>query len=220
MRRPPRSGTGSGAGGPRRARPDGNRRARLVVLASLLALASAYAGIQLWRRTTQPRAPAAANAPADPATLMSPLEAAGVAARLYREGRASESLPYYRRVAPQIAPGRLDFRLEFATALQRASLQSDIGSRERVRLMFESLEELELTERAVTRPRDRARVMLARAFFLGVWGFSADAAAELRRASATDPSYPDLPALTRLMERSLREPTLPVEALKGPGLRY
>lgn len=187
------------------------------VIAGVILLGGAYAGISLWRRTRPHAAPVAAR---DPAAGMSTIDAARVAARLYREGRAYESLPYYRRVAPEMAPGRLDFRIEFATALQNASLQARIRSEERVRLMLESLDELARVERAVRAPRARARVMVARAFFLRVWGFPADAVAELRRALATDPSYPDLSATVRLMERRVREPTLSVDALEGPGLSY
>jgi len=204
--------------GPKPARPARKPRAFLLVIAAVLLLGGASAGIALWRRARPAVAPPAAAR--DPAAGMSAIEAATMAARLYREDRAYESLPYYRRVAPEMAPGRLDFRLEFATALEHASLQSRIQSEERVRLMLECLEELARVERAVQGPRARARVIVARAFFLRVWGFPADAVAELRRALAVDPSYPDLSATVRLMERRVREPTLPVDALEGPGLGY
>ena len=151
---------------------------------------------------------------------MSLIEAATEAARLNGQGRAYESLPYYRRVAPEIPPGRLDFGLEFATALQLASLQAPVQSEVRVRLMFECLDVLARTERAAGRPRDRARVIVARGFFLRVWGFPMDAVAELHRALATDPSYPDLVSTARLMERRLRDPTLPLDERAGPGLSY
>lgn len=205
--------------GPEPARPRSGRRALLAVVAGVVVLGGAYAGITLWRRTQAVSRPAS-PAPRDPAAGMSTIEATGEAARLYRENRAYESLPYYRRVSPEIAPGRLDFRLEFATALQNASLQARIRTEERVRLMFESLDELARAERAVRRPRDRARIIVTRAFFLRVWGFPSDAVAELHRALATDPSYPDLSATVRLMERWVREPTLPVHALKGTWLSY
>jgi hypothetical protein len=186
------------------------------VIAAVLLLGGAGAGITLWRRTRP-----AATPVAPPATAgMSTIDAAGTAARLYREGRAYESLPYYRRVAPEMAPDRLDFRLEFATALEHASLQARVQSKERVQLMLESLDELARAERAVQVPRARARVIVVRAFFLRVWGFPADAVAELRRALATDPSYPDLSATVRLMERRVREPTLPADALEDPRLSY
>jgi hypothetical protein len=219
MRERRRSGRKStpSARGPELARPARKQRAFLVVIAAVLLLGGASAGITLWRRTRPPAAPAAAR---DPAAGMSTTEAGAMAARLYREGRAYESLPYYRRVATEMPPGRLDFHLEFATALEHASLQARIQGEERVRLMLESLDELARTERAAQRPRDRARVVLARAFFLRVWGFPADAVDELRRALAIDPSYPDLPTTVRLMERRLREPTLPADALEDPGLSY
>jgi hypothetical protein len=207
--------------GPEPAPPAQKQRAFLGVIAAVLLLGGAGAGVTLWRRTRPAVAPVAPPATArDPAAGMSTIEAATMAARLYREDRAYESLPYYRRVAPEMAPGRLDFRLEFATALEHASLQARIRSEERVGLMLESLDELARVERAVQGPRARARVIVARAFFLRVWGFPADAVAELRRAIATDPSYPDLSATVRLMERRVREPTLPVDALEGPGLGH
>jgi hypothetical protein len=190
------------------------------VIAGLLLLGGTCAIVSQWRSMHPAAAPPAPPAPADRLAGMSVVEAAGNAARLYRESRAYESLPYYRRVSPEIAPGRLDFRLEFATALEHASLQARVQSAERVRLMLECLDQLARAERAVERPRDRARVIVARAFFLRVWGFPADAVAELKRALATDPSYPDLSATVRLMERRAREPTLPVDALEGPGLSY
>ena len=204
---------------PALARPDRTRRQLFGAIALVLILGGAGAGIALWRKP-RAAAPPAAETARDPAAGTSTIEAAGSAARLYRENRAYESLPFYRRVAPEMAPGRLDFRLEFATALQNASLQARIKSEERVRLMLECMVELALTERAMQRPRDRARVIVARAFFLRVWGFPADAAAELRRALATDPSYPDLAATARLFERRVREPTLSLDALDGPGLSF
>lgn len=194
------------------------RRVLPGVIAGAIAIVVAYAAVARWRRTE----PVAATTPraADPVAGMSATEAARMAARLFRENRAYESLPYFRRVAPELPPGRLDFRLEFATALGNASLQARLRTDARVGLMLESLDELARTERAVEWPRERARVIVARAFLLRVWGFPADASAELRRALATDPTYPDLDAIARLMERRLREPTLPLEALEGPGLKY
>ena len=206
-----------GARGPEPARPAPKRRALLVAIAAVLLLGGACAGITLWRRT---HTPVPLPATRDPAAGMNTFDAARIAARLYREGRAYESLPYYRRVAPEIPAGRLDFRLEFATALQHASLQARIQSEERVRLMLECLDELARVERAVQSPRARARVIVARGFFLRVWGFPADAVDELRRALATDPSYPELPTTVRLMERRVREPTLPADALEDPGLSF
>jgi hypothetical protein len=71
--------------------------------------------------------------------------------------RAYESLPFYRRVAPEMPPGRLDFGIEFATALETAALQGPIQSEERVRLMMECLDRLARVEVACAPPRDRAR---------------------------------------------------------------
>jgi hypothetical protein len=196
----------------------GWKRVFPAVIALVLMLGGTRALISLRHR---PRA-AAPPAPAarDPAAGMSTIEAAGNAARLYRANRAYQSLPYYRRVAPEMPPGQLDFGLEFATALQTASLGARVRSEERVRLMRECLEELGRVEGAVRQPRERARAMVARAFFLRVWGFPVDAAAELERALAIDPSYPGLAATARLMEKSVREPTLPLDALEGPTLTY
>jgi hypothetical protein len=203
--------------GSARGRP--KQRALLAAIAVLLLLGGARAVLTLWRngRTAAPRP---APAVADRAAGMSMIEAATEAARLNGAGRAYESLPYYRRVAPEIPPARLDFGLEFATALQLASLQASARSEVRVRLMRECLDELARTERAVRRPRDRARVIVARAFFLRIWGFPTDAVAELHRALETDPSYPDLVATTHLMEQRLRDPTLPLDERTLPGLSY
>jgi hypothetical protein len=198
-------------------RASGKQRVFLAVIAAVLVLGGTRAFIA-WRSARPGAAPPARAA--DPAAGMSVVEAAGNAARLYRADRAYESLPYYRRVSPEIAPGRLDFRLEFATALEHASLQAAVESEERVHLMLECMDQLARTESAVERPRDRARVIVARAFFLRVWGFPMDAVAELHRALETDPTYPDLATTVRLMERRVREPLLPFEALEGPGLGY
>jgi len=197
-------------------RRTGWKRVFPAVIVLVLLLAGGRALMSL-RHGPRAVAPPAAR---DPAAGMSTIEAAGNAARLYRANRAYESLPYYRRVAPEMPPGRLDFGLEFATALQTASLGARIQSEERVRLMRECLEELGRVEGAARQPRERARSIVARAFFLRVWGFPVDAAAELQRALATDPSYPGLAATARLMEKSVREPTLPLNALEGPSLTY
>jgi hypothetical protein len=202
--------------GPEPAPPALRPRAFLGVIAAVLLLGGVSAGVTLWRKAR----PAAAPATRDPAAGMSTSEAGATAARLFRAGRAWESLPYYRRVAPEMASGQVDFRLEFATALEHASLQASVRSEERVRLMFDALEQLARVERAVQVPHDRARVILARAFFLRVWGFPADAMDELRHALAIDPSYPGLAVTVGLMERRLREPTLPADALKDPGLSF
>lgn len=195
------------------------QRALLGAIAVVLLLGGARA-VLILMRSPRPAAIPPAGPAADRAAGMSLAEAATEAARLFRADRAYESLPFYRRVAPEIPPARLDFGLEFATALQLASHQASIRSEARVRLMLECLDELARTERAARRPRDRARVIVARAFFLRVWGFPMDAVAELHRAVATDPSYPDLSATARLMERTLRDPTLPLDTHAGPGLSY
>jgi hypothetical protein len=195
------------------------QRLLLGTIAAVLLLGGSRAVIML--RHARPAAEAPVRiASADRAAAMSVMDAGREAARLYRANRSYESLPYYRRVAPEMAPGRLDFRLEFATALQTASLQAPGQSEERVRLMLESLDQLGLTERAMQRPGDRARVIVARAFFLRVWGFPADALAELRRALATDPTYPELAATVRRFEREVQEPTLPLDERGGPSLTY
>jgi len=160
----------------------------------------------------------------DSAAAMSVGEAARMAALLFRSRRAYESLPFYRRVAPQIPPTVWEFHLEFATALQTASLETRGGgprasaptraSDERVALMLESLSELARAEQAAPLPRDRARVMVSRAFFLRVWGFPLDALAELHRALAIDPSYPDLGPIAELMARWLRDPTISTQAME------
>jgi len=191
----------------------------LGAMAALLLLGGARA-LLTWWRSMRPAAVLHAPSVADRVAGMSVIEAGTEAARLNRLGRAYESLPYYRRVAPEIAPERLDFGLEFANALQLASLQAPVRSEVKVRLMFECLDELARTERAARGPRDRARVIVARAFFLRVWGFPTDAVAELHRAQATDPSYPDLAGTARLMEQRLRNPTLPLDERSGPGSRY
>jgi hypothetical protein len=203
--------------GPERAPPARNQRALLGVIAAVLLLGGVSAGVTLRQKLRPAAAPIAAR---DPAAGMSTSEAGATAARLFRAGRAWESLPYYRRVATGMASGHVDFRLEFATALEHASLQGPVRSEERVRLMFDAFEQLALVERTVQSPHDRARVILARAFFLRVWGFPADAMGELRRALAIDPSYPGLAVTVGLMERRLREPTLPSDALKDPGLSF
>ena len=182
-----------------------------VVIALALVLGGARALFSLLRRP--PPAPPRAQAAPDPAAGMSALEAAQNAARLYRDRRAYESLPFYRRVAPEMPAGQLDFGTEFATALESASLEAPVQSEERVRLMMECLDRLGRTEAAVRTPRDRAEVIVTRAFFLRVWGFPLDAIAELQRAREADPSYPEIAATLRAMERRMRDPTLPLDAL-------
>ena len=199
--------------GPRERPARAPRARRWILLSGALALAAALFGITRWQG---PHAPPSRGAPAHsgPAAGLSLAEAAAEAARLSRADRAYESLPYYRRVSPEIPPGRVDFRLEFATALQNASLQAHIQSADRVGLMLESLDQLGRAERAAADPGVRARVMVARAFSLRVWGFAADALAELHRALATDPSHPELAETAHLMELRLRDPTLSLEALE------
>jgi hypothetical protein len=63
--------------------------------------------------------------------------------------------------------------------------------------------------RAAARPRE---VIVARAFFLRVWGFRWTPCTELRARARTDPSYPTSAATLRLMERR-SEPRLPLDAL-------
>lgn len=189
------------------------RRWLPALLGGAVLLAALLFGIARWRSGLPPDS-RLARASADPAAGMSVADAAAMAARLYRENRAAESLPYYRRVSPEMAPGRLDFRLEFASALQNASLQARASSRDRVQMLLEGLDQLAIAERNGTRPRERARVIVARAFFLKIWGFPMDALAELHRAIATDPSYPELPATAQMMESWLRDPTLSLEAIE------
>ena len=209
----PRSGgpTSPRSGGAPPAPPSAWRRALPAIIALVLLLGGARALFSLLRHP----APALPPAPAalDPAARMTTAEAAKNAARLYRERRPYQSLPFYRRVAPEMPPGRLDFGIEFATALESASLQAPIQSEERMRLMMECLDRLGRTEVAMRTPRDRAEVIVTRAFFLRVWGFPLDAVTELRRARETDPSYPEIAATLRAMERRMREPTLPLDAL-------
>jgi hypothetical protein len=209
----PRSGgtTSPRLGGAPPARPSAWRRAVPAIIALVLVLGGARALFSLLRHPAP--APPPAPAALDPAAGMTTAEAAQNAARLYRESLPYQSLPFYRRVAPEMPPGRLDFGIEFATALESAALQAPIQSEERVRLMMECLDRLGRTEVAMRTPRDRAEVIVTRAFFLRVWGFPLDAVTELRRARETDPSYPDIAATLRAMERRVHEPTLPLDAL-------
>jgi hypothetical protein len=196
---------------PRRA--SGWRRAFPALIAVVLVLGGAVA-VLLLRRRPPPAAPPPAPVARDPAAGMSAIEAGRNAARLYREGRAYESLPFYRRVAREMPADRLDFHIEFADALEHASLQARLQSRERVRLMMECIDQLGRIEGAVRAPHDRSQVIVSRAFFLRVWGFPMDAVTELRRARETDPSNATVAAMLRLMERRVREPTLPLDALE------
>jgi hypothetical protein len=125
-----------------------------------------------------------------------PDEAYQRGARILSEGRADRSLAYFRHALsfpgdPAMA------HVGYSAGLHDAAIQSRSrfglaglatrSSIERIALMRESLEQLDLAERLATTPAERARVHATRAHHYVTWGMPWDALAEFHAAQTDDP---------------------------------
>lgn len=152
-------------------------------------LSIAAAGMLVSRPGGMRRTPDIA-APAHPAATAS-LEAANErAVALVLEGRAVESLPWFRRQFALMTDRIWGAHVDFAAALHNAAVESGAtgphtrSSLERVALVREALHELDVAESLATAPADRVRVCIDRAHTLEFWGMPWDALGQVERAAA------------------------------------
>jgi len=188
---------------PRRPGPRGRPRTALPVrglFALALTLAVVAAGF-LFMRSRGHRGPGAHGGSAavlpDSIARLGPDSAYRRGARLWNAGRADRSLAYFRHAltfpgAPAMAHLEYSSGLHFA-ATQNRTLFSYMGmatrsSVERIALMRESLEQLDLAERMAATPAERAQVHDMRADRYVAWGMPLDALAELHAAQTDDPA--------------------------------
>jgi len=138
---------------------------------------------------------------------------------LVQERRFVASLPYFRRELELVRPDVWALHLDYAAALEGASLEgasrrgnavpATRSTSERVALMRESLAQLDLASRLAPGARERARVAEARAHHLRVWGLVWDAAADYRQAVALDPKWGVVAERARAHLAELRDPARP-----------
>lgn len=195
-----------------RGRPRSPRLARWLVLG-----AAASVAIALWwaahPHTVQTRRSEAADSLAG----LDPRQAYVDALRLTQNGRAPESLPYFRRALEGIPGEHVETHLDYSDALHAAARtrrkrgafleQSAVRSSvERVEMMKESFRQLDLAETMISAPEDRAFINAARAYRYWEWGFPLEAQDYLRRATALAPNLPAADSLLQECIKSLRDP--------------
>ncbi len=193
----------------RRARPALPARG-LVALA--LALAVVVAGVLVLRSWGRrgPRAHGSAAAVPDSIARLGPDEARQRGIQLFGAGRADLSLAYFLH-ASSFPGASAAAHVEYSTALHNAAIQSrprlDLmglatrSSFERVALMRESLEQLDVARRMTTTPAWRARVHATWAHRYVTWGMPWDALAEFHAAQTADPSGDWGPVVAELAAR-------------------
>jgi len=159
------------------------------------------AGALLWgpvhRLATGPAAPR--DGPPEPEFLagMDAEQALRAGIALGQSGRDLESLAYLRHA---IRAGRGDLwqaRYNYATALYNVTLRIEPrngvptyvvrSSWERIALVREAIQQLDLAEGLTRTPRDRAIVRAASAQMLWLWGMPWNAFVAYRQAAAADP---------------------------------
>ncbi len=127
-------------------------------------------------------------------------------------GDCLASLPYYRRIGALLASDAWEYHLEYAIALQGASVQIQARSSwERQRLMHEALDQIDRAEPLAHGARDRATIIATRAKQLRIWGLPWETLLEFRRAQAADPSWRECAESADLYAGILRRPANPRE---------
>jgi tetratricopeptide (TPR) repeat protein len=187
-------------------RPPRPRRTRFPRWLAWAVPALLVAGALLWgpvHRLT--RGPAARrDGPPEPEFLagMDAEQALQAGIALGRSGRDLQSLAYLRHA---IRSGRGDLwqaRYNYATALYNVTLRIEPrngvptyvvrSSWERIAMVREAIQQLDLAEGLTRSPRDRAIVRAASAQMLWLWGMPWNAFVAYRQAAAADPANRDV----------------------------
>lgn len=190
----------------------------LVVLALALAVVvTGFLVIRSWGR----RGPGAHGGPGvalpDSIALLGPDSAYQRGARLMSAGHADRSLAYFRHA--MTFPGDPAMaHAGYSSGLHNAAIQSRSrfglmglatrSSVERIALMRESLEQLDIAERMAATPAERATVHAMRAHRYVTWGMPWDALAEFHGAQTDDPPGGWEPRVAELVAR-LHHPERP-----------
>lgn len=161
-------------------------------------------------------APGHTSGVSEPPVPMDALRAYQTAVDLVKNhGRATESLPYFRR-ALDLRSDLWQVRCDYGAALMNAVGEALPGpgptrsttrsSWERAAMVHEALAELDRAERLAWAAADRAYVVAIRAQALALWGLSWNGLEEYARARQIDPSSTILRARHAQLWRIMRDP--------------
>jgi hypothetical protein len=153
------------------------------------------AGVWMMQRRTQDSVRSGAELP-DSLELLTPQQLFLRQRALFNGSRPTESLIYAKRLTERVR-GNWQAHLNYAIALNAAAMETRPGatstrtraSIERVAMLRQCFEELDVADRCTSLPRARSAIELQRGDLYRIWGFTADAFEAYRNGVAFDPSF-------------------------------